>query len=64
MFACSEEANAKYPDIYESLQVPEDQQSLPRFGSLRQDYNEWNFDEQTTRWGMMKTSEEDLDPAM
>ena len=64
IMAYSEEANAAYPDIYESLQVPEDQQSLPRFGSLRQDYSEWNFDEQTRRWGMMKTLEEGLGPAM
>ena len=39
----------------ESLPVPGDQQSLPRFGSLRQELNEWNFEEQTRRWGMMRT---------
>ena len=42
----TKEANAAHPDIYKSLQMPEDQQSLPRFGSLRQGYNKLNFDEQ------------------
>ena len=62
--AYTKEANAEHPDIYKSLQMPEGQQSLPRFGSLRQELNEWNFEEQTRRYGMMKTLEEDLDPAM
>ena len=34
------------PDIYKRLQMPEVQKSLPRFGSLRQGYNRWSFDEQ------------------
>ena len=46
IMAYTKEANAAHPDIYKSLQVPEDQQSLPRFGSLRQGYNKWSFDEQ------------------
>ena len=64
MFAYSKEANAAYPDFYVRKPVPEGQQSLPRFGSLKQELNEWNFEEQTRKYGMMKTLEEDLDPAM
>ena len=63
-FAFSEEANAAYPDLYVRKPMPEHQQSLPRFGSLRQELNEMNFEEQTRKYGMMKTSEEDLGPAM
>ena len=46
IMACTKEANAEHPDIYKSLQMPEVQHSLPRFGSLRQGYNKWSFDEQ------------------
>ena len=42
----TKEANAEHPDIYKSLQMPEVQHSLQRFGSLRQGYNKWSFDEQ------------------
>ena len=63
MMAYSKEANAAYPDIYKSLQVPEDQQRLPRFGSLRQEVNEWIFENQTARYGEMRTlsGEADID---
>ena len=64
IFAFSEEANAAYPDLYVRKPVPEQQQSLPRFGSLRQELNEWKFEEQTKQYGMMKTLEGALDPAM
>ena len=46
IMACTKEANAEHPDIYKSLQMPEVQKSLPRFGSLRQGYNKRSFDEQ------------------
>ena len=55
IMAYTKEANAAHPDIYKSQQVPEDQQSLPRFGPLRQEVNEWIFENQTARYGEMRT---------
>ena len=55
IFAYSKEANATYPDLYVRKPVPEHQQSLPRFRSLREEVNEWNFDDQTRRYGEMRT---------
>ena len=63
IMAFSEEANAAYPDLYVRKPVPEHQQSLPRFGSLRQEVNEWIFENQTARYGEMRTlsGEADID---
>ena len=55
IFAYSKEANATYPDLYVRKPVPEHQQSLPRFRSLREEVNEWNFNQQTRRYGEMRT---------
>ena len=55
IMAYTKEANAEHPDIYKSLQMPEVQKSLPRFGSLREEVNEWNFNQQTRRYGEMRT---------
>ena len=55
MMAYSKEANAAYPDLYVRKPVPEHQQSLPRFGFLREEVNEWNFNQQTRRYGEMRT---------
>ena len=61
IFAYSEEANAAYPDLYVRKPVPERQQSLPRFGSLRQEVNEWIFENQTARYGLMRTLSGEVD---
>ena len=55
IFAYSKEANATYPDLYVRKPVPEHQQSLPRFRSLREEVNEWNLNDQTRRYGEMRT---------
>ena len=63
IFAYSKEANAAYPDLYVRKPMPEHQQSLPRFGFLREEVNEWNFNQQTRRYGEMRTlsGEADID---